>query len=341
VAEPLSRSDDQPSLVIGIGASAGGIEGLRAVLSQLPAELDAAVFVVLHLPAVGKSVLAPILDRVTPLETAVAADGERVAAGRVYVAPPDRHLLVDQGRIALTRGPKENGVRPAVDPMLRALADGYGPRAVAVILSGALGDGSAGAHAVAGSGGVVLVQDPAEALVPSMPESALRAVAEQAMVLPVTEISSALIRLADERPAMREDVPMLPDSARVAQSEATPAGPTSLTCPECGGPLWDAPQGDVAGYRCRVGHVYSPDALVDAQAESVEAAPWPAVEILEERAELPTRAARRHSDRPGMSSRPEEGSADALRRARLIRGALTTATHGTDAFRLHAAGGAE
>jgi two-component system chemotaxis response regulator CheB len=341
VAEPFPRGDE-PSLVIGIGASAGGVEALRGVLSQLPDGLDAAIFVVLHLPPSGRSLLAPILDRVTPLSADVAVDGERVEAGRIYVAPADRHLLVHQGRIALTRGPKENGARPAVDPMLRALAYGYGPRAVAVILSGALGDGSAGAHAVAETGGVVVVQDPAEALVPSMPESALLAVGDRAKVMPLGEMGAALADLADDRRSMREDVTMLPDSSGAAQSEATPEGPpTSLTCPECGGPLWDSPQGDVAGFRCRVGHVYSEDALVDAQAESVEAALWSAVEALEERAELLRRAARRREDLPGMSGRLEEGSADALRRARLIRRAIATAPHGTDAFGLEAAGGAE
>jgi two-component system chemotaxis response regulator CheB len=173
-----------------------------------------------------------------------------------------------------------------------------------------------------------------------MPESTLQAVA-RARVASVAEIGSTLIRLTDERRSMREDVAMLPDAAGAAQSEATPKGPpTSLTCPECGGPLWDSPQGDVAGYRCRVGHVYSEDALVDAQAQSVEAALWSAVEVLEERAELLSRAARRHNDRH-MSGRLEDGSADALRRARLIRGALTTASHGTDAFDLDAARGAE
>jgi two-component system chemotaxis response regulator CheB len=191
--------------MIGIGASAGGVEALRAVVAELPAGLDAAVCVVLHVPASGKSLLAPILDRVTPLKTAVAVDGEPVVAGHVYVAPADSHLLVKRGRISLSRGPKENGARPAVDPTLRSLAHAYGPRTVAVILSGALGDGSAGAAAVAGAGGLVVVQDPADAVVSSMPESALRAVGGSAMVLPAHEIGATLADLSDERRAMRED----------------------------------------------------------------------------------------------------------------------------------------
>jgi two-component system chemotaxis response regulator CheB len=340
VAEPLLRSD-QPSLVIGIGASAGGVEALRTALARLPADLDAAVLVVLHIPPSGKSLLAPILDRVTPLEADVATPGQRVVAGRVYVAPADRHMLVHKWRIVLSRGPKENGTRPAVDPMLRSLADAYGPRAVAVILSGALGDGSAGAAAIAASGGVVIVQDPAEAVVPSMPESALLAVGGRAKVLSATKMAAALTALADERRSVRKDVAMLPDASG-ANSEVTPEGPpTSLTCPECGGPLWDSPQGDVRGYRCRVGHIYSEDALVDAQAESVEAAVWSAVEVLEERAELLGRVARQRDDLAGARQRLEEGAADALRRAHMIRRALASAPDGTDAFGLQAAGGAE
>jgi two-component system chemotaxis response regulator CheB len=194
--------------VIGLGASAGGVQALLAVLARLPAELDAAVCVVMHLRATGKSLLAPILDRSTPLATAVAQDGERLAAGRVYVAPADRHLLVEDGRIVLSRGPKENGARPAVDCTLRAVARSYGPRAVAVILSGALSDGSAGATAVADAGGVVIVQEPVEAIVASMPESALRAVGSRARVLAVERIGEELALLADERGRTGEDVEM-------------------------------------------------------------------------------------------------------------------------------------
>jgi two-component system chemotaxis response regulator CheB len=327
VAGPLLRSDE-PSLVIGLGASAGGVEALRAVVAQLPANLDAAVLVVLHLPATGKSLLAPILNRATPLPTAVALDGEPLLAGRVYVAPADWHLLVEHGRIVLSRGPKENGTRPAVDATLRALACGYGSRSVAVILSGALGDGSAGAAAVAGAGGAVIVQDPSEAVVPSMPESALRAVGGRATVLPVDGIGAALATLADERSGIGEDVAMSPNPVPPADRPMPlPEGaPTALSCPECRGPLWEDAQGDVVGYRCRVGHAYSQDALVAAQADRVEAALWTAVEVLEERADLLRRVARGREGAPQSRERLELGAADALRRARLIRRALVTDT---------------
>jgi two-component system chemotaxis response regulator CheB len=334
VAEPLLRSDE-PSFVIGIGASAGGVDALRSVIGQLPADFDAAVCVVLHLPAGGKSLLAPILARQTALETAVAVDGEPLVPGRVYVAPADRHLLVEDGRIVLSRGPKENGVRPAVDAMLRGLAYGYGSRAAAVILSGALGDGSAGAAAVAGAGGTVLVQEPTEAVVPSMPESALRAVAGRATVLGAADIGAALAALAAGRRPIGEDVAMLPDPPQPVPQGA----PTALSCPECRGPLWEDTHGGVTRYRCRVGHAYSEDALVTAQADGVEAALWTAVEVLEERAELLRRVAHRHADPAGTRRRLEDGTADALRRAGLIRQALVSTPDRVPT--VGAAGGAE
>ncbi len=342
MANPLAGRAE-PSLVVGIGASAGGVDALRAVIGALPADIDAAICVVLHLPATGKSLLAPILARRTQLGTAVAVDGEPLVAGRVYVAPADFHLIVEQGRIALSRGPKENGARPAVDAMLRGLARHYGPRAVAVILSGALGDGSAGSAAVAAAGGTVVVQDPADAVVASMPESALRAVGGEAMVLPVAEIGSAVATLAAERRAIGEDVAMVPNAPEPLEDPvATPEGaPIPVSCPECRGPLWANAAGGVTGFRCRVGHAYSEDALVAAQAEGVEAALWTAVEMLEERAELLRRAARRGGDPSAVRRQLELGAVDAVRRARLVRQALVAAPDDPASLGVESVGGAE
>jgi len=188
-----------PRRVIGIAASAGGVEALRHLVAALPAEIDAAVCVVLHIPSAGRSLLAPILDRDSPLRTVLARDGEPLCRGVIYVAPADHHLLVGPETISLTHGPKENGVRPAADPLFRSLADAWGPAAVAVILSGALDDGAAGAVVVARAGGSVFVQDPGDALVAGMPLSAL-AVTEPDGVLPAAGIAAALARL---------DAPML------------------------------------------------------------------------------------------------------------------------------------
>jgi two-component system chemotaxis response regulator CheB len=324
--------------VVGIGASAGGVDALIRALSNVGAGLPAAVLVVLHVPATGRSLLAPILDRRTALDVRVAEDGDSLVPGRVYVAPPDRHLVVVDGHLKLERGPKENAVRPAVDPMLRSLAAAYGEQAVAVVLSGALGDGSSGALAVKLAGGKVIVQDPDDATAPSMPASAMRAVGEADAVLTADEIGPALARLANGAAGMREDV-AVPSTADPEEGPERPSGPpTGLTCPECQGPLWEFREGDLVRYRCRVGHGYSEDSLIIEQGSAVEAALWSALEALEERAEFLARVAKRHGDhRPRLRDRFESAASDSLARAELIRRALGTSGEPTHALDLQAA----
>jgi two-component system, chemotaxis family, protein-glutamate methylesterase/glutaminase len=283
-------------------------------------------------PATGRSLLAPILARHTELAIDVAADGEPLLAGRAYVAPPDRHLIVTDGRLGLERGPKENGVRPAVDPMLRSLAAAYGERAIAVVLSGALGDGSAGALAVRRAGGTVLVQDPEEATVASMPASALRAIGEADEVLSATEIGVALERLTGRAP-MREDTAV---SSGGFPDERPVGPPTAFSCPECRGPLWELRDGDALAYRCRVGHTFSEDSLVVEQGSAVEAAMWAALEALEERAEFLRGLAERYGGRPHLRARYDGAATDALERAELIRTALGVRGDGPHALDLHA-----
>ena len=310
--------------MVGVGASAGGVDALIQIVSALPADLTAAVCIVLHVPATGRSMLAPILDRLTSLEVGVAADGEPLRPGRVYVAPPDRHLTVTAGRLALGRGPKENGVRPAVDTMLRSLAATYAEHAVAVVLSGALGDGSAGARAVKQAGGVVIVQDPEDATVPSMPESAIRAVGDVDAVLTAPEIGPALGRLIGAGTATREEQAMNPGEAPLESGPQRPPGPPSgFTCPECNGPLWDVSEGELVRYRCRVGHAYSEESMMIEQGSTVEAALWSALEALEERAEFLRQMAARHGERrPWLHDRFAGAADDARDRAELIRTAL-------------------
>jgi two-component system, chemotaxis family, protein-glutamate methylesterase/glutaminase len=184
-----------PEGVVGIGASAGGIDALLTVVRDLPADFAAAICIVVHLPSSGRSLLAPILGRHTALEVVEARYGDRLRRGHLYVAPNDRHLTVAGGRVHLDRGPKENGVRPAVDVLLRTLAAAHGPRAIAVVLSGALRDGSAGAVSVHQAGGRVIVQDPEDATVASMPQAAIHAVGDAVEVLPAADIGAALARL--------------------------------------------------------------------------------------------------------------------------------------------------
>jgi two-component system, chemotaxis family, protein-glutamate methylesterase/glutaminase len=314
--ESSPRVTASPRRVIAVAASAGGVEALQRLVAHLPADLDAAVCIVLHIPSTGRSLLAPILGRATRLTVVLATDGAPLHAGTVYVAPADRHLLIGADRISLSSGPRENGVRPAADPMFRSLARSWGSAAVAVVLSGALDDGATGALAVAQAGGRVIVQDPDDALVPSMPVSAM-AVTGAHDVLPVAEIGEALRRYAETPVAPSEAPPEEPEL------RSTPSG---FSCPECRGVLWELRERDVVRYRCRVGHIYSEEAMVSAQGTAVEAALWSALEALEERSELLLRIAKRMGDQPRSHQRFTADARAADQRAAIIRRIL----HGHD-----------
>ena len=320
--ESIRPARAKPARAIGVAASAGGVEALRQLVAQLPADLDAALCIVLHIPATGRSLLAPILDRATALHVVLAEHGAPLDRGTVYVAPADHHLLVRSDRVELSRGPKENGVRPAADPMFRSLARAWGSEAVAVVLSGALDDGAAGALAVAQSGGHVIVQDPEDALVPGMPASAL-AVSAAHEVAPVAAMGNLIARLAGAPTAARAEethVSTEPDPAEMERGPNRPGGPASgFTCPECSGALWELREGERLRYRCRVGHSYSEDAMVDAQGTAVEAALWTALEALEERGELLRRVARRMESQPRTQYRIAAGAREAEDRAAVIR----------------------
>src|SRR5690348_4386832 len=191
--------------IIVVGASTGGVEALAQLASDLPETLPAAVFVVLHLPPQAPSHLPQILARYGPLPASQPRDGEPIHHGRIYVAPPDFHLMVERGRVRVVRGPRENRHRPAIDPLFRTAALAYGPRVIGVILTGALDDGTAGLYAVKQRGGVAVVQDPRDALIDSMPRNALEYVAVY-HCLPLREIAAPLTRLA-HKPAPPEKKP--------------------------------------------------------------------------------------------------------------------------------------
>jgi two-component system, chemotaxis family, protein-glutamate methylesterase/glutaminase len=324
-ADSEAETAVRPARVIGIAASAGGLEPLRQLIFELPADFPAAICVVLHIPATGRSMLAPILDRASSLRAVAAENGARLRPGVVYVAPADHHLLVRGGRILLSRGPKENGVRPAADPLFRTLARSWGEAAIGVVLSGALDDGSAGAAALAAAGATVVVQDPGDALVPSMPMSAIAA-ADPEYVVPAASLADVLAQLARTPVAVVEgevDMSLDPDPAELDEP-SRPVGPASgFTCPECSGALWEMRDGALVRYQCRVGHTYSEEAMVEAQGASVEAALWTALEVLEERGELMQRIAARMTDRPRTERRFRAAARDAADRAALIRRALS------------------
>jgi two-component system chemotaxis response regulator CheB len=290
--------------VIVIGASAGGVEAISTIVSGLPRDLRAAVLVVLHVSR-GRSVLPEILTRNGRLPAVHPDDGERLQYGRIYVAPPDHHITLERDVIRVTHGPTENGVRPAIDPLFRSAARAYRSRVVGVIATGALDDGTAGLAAIKQAGGIAIVQDPEEAMAPSMPRSAIAAVNVD-HILPLAEIAPLLTALAREWAEAAPTTsgshvqPMEPDRAAepIALGEQDRPGRVSVfTCPECSGTLWEHEDGGILRFRCRVGHVYSPDSMLAAQTDSVDRALWVALRALEERAALTRRLAERARDR--------------------------------------------
>lgn len=300
-------------MVIGLGASAGGVEALAALVRDLPPTLEAAVLVVLHISPAGTSVLSQILDRAGPLPAVAAADGEPLRRGTIYVAPPDRHLRVEDGSIALSAGPRENGHRPAIDPTFRSVA-AYGGNAVGAILSGTRDDGTQGLARIKAAGGTVLVQDPQEALFPAMIVSALTNV-DVDETLPVAGIARRLAELS------RGASWMSPDDERQEdpQPEQTDQTATRYTCPDCGGALWRDKGDGVLRFRCSVGHAYAPESLNGEQAGDVEAALWAAVRLLGDRQELLREMA------TGAEHRGHARSASAFReQADEVGGAATT-----------------
>jgi len=188
------HTDGRTAAVVVVGASAGGVEALKQLVCGLPAGYGAAVLIVLHVPPAGTSVLPQILERAGRLPAAHGRDGEPLERGRIYVAPPDLHLTVEADAIRVVDGPKENGVRPAIDPLFRTAARAYGERVAGVILSGSLADGTAGLAAVKEAGGLTVVQDPSEASYAAMPSSAIDLVGPE-HVLPVAAIASLLAGL--------------------------------------------------------------------------------------------------------------------------------------------------
>jgi len=317
--------------IVVVGASAGGVEALTDLTASLPGDLPAAVFVVLHLPATGTSALPEILRRHGPLPAAHVKDGEPIQPGRVYVAPPDHHVLLRTGHVHLSRGPRENGHRPAIDPLFRSAAREYATRVIGLVLSGALDDGTAGLLAIKSRGGTAVVQDPADALYPGMPGHALEHV-QVDHVAAAASMGKLLARLitdlavppADPVPrAMQVEVEMEGFSLEAFEGNH-PGRPSGFSCPDCNGVLWQIQDGGLDRYRCRVGHAWSPESLLTQQSEALEAALWIALRSLEERGALARRLAEpaRRRGHSITATRFEEQAAEAEHAARLVRDLL-------------------
>lgn len=321
--------------IVVIGASAGGVQALDAIVERLPPELPASLFVVLHLAAGGRSVLPEILARMGPLPAAVPDAQQVPERGHIYVAPPDRHLLLVGHEVRLTGGPRENGHRPAIDPLFRSAARTYGPRVVAIVLSGTLDDGAAGARMVRDRGGMVIVQDPDDALYRDMPENTMNTAGAD-LVLPSAEIAGRICELLEEplpdEAQQFEGAEELEANELIEAQLAVNGSPTELACPDCGGALWEREDGDLVRFGCRVGHVYSPESLVAEHGKALEQALWAALRGLEERADLYRRMARRAqvSDRSSIERRFRNRSESAERHATAIREAIAKLTASGD-----------
>lgn len=298
-----------PPIVV-IGGSAGGLAAAARLLGALDADFPAALTVVLHQAPGADDYVARRLRRSAALAVEVvevAEDGTPLEAGRVYVARADRHLRFEDGRLRVAFGPRVNRFRPAIDVALRSAAAEYGARSVGVILSGLLDDGAAGLSAVGLSGGAVLVQDPADAEHGDMPANALLYVDPDA-VAPVGKLAERLDEVVRSLPASKGTVPE--DVLTEARIDARATGDISMTgdigtqvpvsCPDCGGPLWEIGQPGPRRYRCHVGHAFSQESMLRSQEETVEESLWVALRTLEERARMLERLAQ--STGPNASS---------------------------------------
>jgi two-component system, chemotaxis family, protein-glutamate methylesterase/glutaminase len=324
-----------PKDIVVVGASAGGIEALRLLVGALPSDLSASIFIVLHTSPEAPGMLADILDRAGRLPAMSAKDGERIRPGTIYVAPPDRHLLIEPNLVCVTRGPKENRFRPAVDPLFRSAAQTYGPRVVGVILTGYLDDGTAGLWTVKQLGGTAIVQDPSDALVPFMPQNALAHVKVD-YCLPVEEIAPLLVRLTSET-AEEKGVYSVPKEVEIEvniakEQKALDAGvlqlgePSNYACPECHGVLLQIKDGSLFRFRCHTGHAYSIESLLTDITEKVDDALWNSIRAFEE-AELFMRHMAQHLGQFDNTHNSESflKRADEMkRRANLMRQAATS-----------------
>jgi two-component system chemotaxis response regulator CheB len=277
--------------IVTIGASAGGVELLLALAPLLPGDLPASIFVVVHTSPTQASLLPELLSARGPIPAVHPVHGETIVHGRIYVAPPDNQMLIRPGFIDVVRGPRENGQRPAVDPLFRSAARSYGARVIGVILSGHLDCGTAGMMSVKARGGLSVVQAPGSAIAPEMPENVLQNVAVDHVVQPA-ELAQLLVRLV-EQPARRNGTSSGEIEALEAlEGEKLGAPVTEVVCPLCQGVLTETRAGEFQHFRCHVGHAFSFESLVQEQTEEMERALWAAVRSLDEGAALSTRLAR-------------------------------------------------
>jgi two-component system chemotaxis response regulator CheB len=322
--------------LIVIGTSAGGIEALQQMLRDLPPDFPAAVLIVVHTSPRPGNFLARIVGRAASLPVVQPNDWTPIENGKIYIAPPDLHLIVSGNILRTLPGPRENLYRPAIDPLFRSAAIARGPRVVGVILTGLLDDGTSGLMVVNAHHGAAIVQDPRTAMFPDMPQNAIDQVPD-ARILPLEKIAGELVRLvledlpypaqpeekadsldAKETRLLEQEMPQIADVNR-------PGKPSPFGCPECGGVLWEIDQKNFLRFRCRVGHAYTAAVLNVEQHHATEVALWSALRALEESAGLHERMADRavEGHQPGAADRYRERAESTRENAKVLREFLT------------------
>jgi two-component system chemotaxis response regulator CheB len=311
-----------------IGTSAGGLAALRTLLSQLPKTYRGSIFIVQHQSPSSAGHLSAALQSVSMLPVRMMDGVQHIAAGEIYVAPPNRHLVIFGDTVLATAGAREHRTRPAINPLFRTAAAARGSRTVGVLLTGTADDGVAGLRAIQRCGGITIVQDPVDAEFAELPAHALRALSVD-HVLPLAKIAPLIGKLVAE-PAPQTEIPADilieaefsgPVGSSAAQVDAI-GEHTTIACPECGGPIWKVGDGGTAMYRCSIGHALSARKLLEEQADEVERALWVAVRTLDERATMLSSIARHAEERARSSDRERDAASEAKAQAELLRSFL-------------------
>lgn len=315
-----------PRWIVTLGGSAGAIESLRELFGALPHDLDAAYFVVVHIPAHSPSSLDRVIASRTSLSVSAPQDGESIQRGHIYVASADKHLLLEKGSIRQSRGPRECRARPAIDALFRSAAVAYGPGTIGVVLSGMLDDGTAGLWAIKERGGRALVQDPQHALHPPMPESAIRHVKVDRVASPA-ELAREIEKIVSDAPARARSEPAaMAAEARIAnegnglQLGVMKMGEVSqYTCPDCHGVLVQIEEGSIVRFRCHTGHAFSLQTLLAEVSESIDKGLWDTIRAIEERVLLLRQMSNMQSGQSGSAQALEQLADDAQERIKALK----------------------
>ncbi|MCS3796863.1 chemotaxis protein CheB [Niastella sp. OAS944] len=294
-----------PFFITVIGASAGGQEAICKLIASLPRDVNAAFFIVMHISRHGlESILVNRLQKCTTLHCASAVDAQAIEPGHIYIAPADHHLIVTAGAMHLRKGPSENRWRPSIDVLFRSAAVHYSERAIGIVLTGLLDDGTSCMKAIKKCGGTCMVQNPAEAAYPDMPQSVLdNSVVDH--ILGVTAMGQAIQKTIAEKKLTGVEVPYeLKAETRLMENSITNIDEISklgnhsvYTCPDCGGGLWEIKEADQTRYRCHIGHAFSQNDLLKKQFEALNGTLWVALRMMEERKNLLVKITRQDESR--------------------------------------------